>query len=147
MDAKCSSETSVDFQRNARRYVPENNTFHTDFPWIWVSPQKVDTGANIYNLSPWHINMITSGLWTGLSPSQFPQSPKRRFKQNKTADMSKRPTAVTSSGEEQNYVHPQKNKTMFILKTTKLCSSSKQQNYVHLQKNKTTFILKRTKLC
>jgi hypothetical protein len=26
MDAACSSETSVDFQQTARRYVPEDNT-------------------------------------------------------------------------------------------------------------------------
>jgi hypothetical protein len=28
-EATCSSETSVDFQRTARRYIPEDGTFHT----------------------------------------------------------------------------------------------------------------------
>jgi hypothetical protein len=28
MEAICSSERSVDFQRNTRRYIPEGNTFH-----------------------------------------------------------------------------------------------------------------------
>jgi hypothetical protein len=29
MEPICSSETSVDFQRTARRYIPEDNTLHT----------------------------------------------------------------------------------------------------------------------
>jgi hypothetical protein len=28
MEAKCSSETSVEFQRTTRRYIPEDNTLH-----------------------------------------------------------------------------------------------------------------------
>jgi hypothetical protein len=28
MEAICSSETSVDFQRTTRRYIPENSTLH-----------------------------------------------------------------------------------------------------------------------
>jgi hypothetical protein len=28
MDAICSSETSVGFQRTTRRYIPEDNTLH-----------------------------------------------------------------------------------------------------------------------
>jgi hypothetical protein len=27
-DMTCSSETSVDFQRNARRYIPEDRSLH-----------------------------------------------------------------------------------------------------------------------
>jgi hypothetical protein len=28
MEAMCYSETSVDFERTARRYIPEDSTFH-----------------------------------------------------------------------------------------------------------------------
>jgi hypothetical protein len=28
MESLCSSETSVDIQRNTRRYIPEDNTLH-----------------------------------------------------------------------------------------------------------------------
>jgi hypothetical protein len=30
MEATCSSETSVDFQRTTRRYIPEDRTLHTN---------------------------------------------------------------------------------------------------------------------
>jgi hypothetical protein len=34
MEAICSSESSVDFQRTTRRYIPEDSTLH-----IFISPQ------------------------------------------------------------------------------------------------------------
>jgi hypothetical protein len=58
MEAICSSETSVDFQRTTRRYIPEDGTVlycvHNSLPrdrykanWIYSKPSST--------IPPWHI--------------------------------------------------------------------------------------------
>jgi hypothetical protein len=34
-EATCSSETSVDFQRTIRRYIPEDRTLHHSLTWLF----------------------------------------------------------------------------------------------------------------
>jgi hypothetical protein len=35
MEAACSSETSVDFQRTTRRYISKHRTIHLKYRWLW----------------------------------------------------------------------------------------------------------------
>jgi hypothetical protein len=48
MEARCSSETSVDFQRTTRRYIPEDGTLHSYFSFGYKASSKSIEGLKPY---------------------------------------------------------------------------------------------------
>jgi hypothetical protein len=54
MEAMCSSETSVDFQRTTRRYIPEDSTLHNNrcenLTFYLFSAYVIWTGTKFHNI-------------------------------------------------------------------------------------------------
>jgi hypothetical protein len=45
MEATCSSETSVEFQRTTRRYIPEDRDLHVSIRWKTGNPRSPASGG------------------------------------------------------------------------------------------------------
>jgi hypothetical protein len=66
MEATCSSETSVDFRRTTRRYIPEDRTVHTNSFFISISlvfeSRPDDRVSCIFRCPPQALQAISEAL-------------------------------------------------------------------------------------